>query len=717
MKQYFNDSPIENVEQDTFGVANFAKALAKSLLSIKAPIGSTIALQGPWGSGKSSAVNLIRKEIGQSCSANLVVNEFKCWWFRGEEALALAFLQAVHDAIEPSLGEKAEAAFKSLSKRILQAGPVIGAGLTAVNPILGAFTGAASAYLDKLFSGKDSLEKLHRELSEALACQQKRFLIIIDDLDRLKPAEMLSVFQMVKSVGRLPNVMYLMVFDRALAEKAVNDICPSEGPHFLEKIVQAGFDLPMPLQSDLNHAVLSAFDEICGEMPEDQHVRFFNVFYDVVAPYVTTPRHVARLRNAISVTWPAIANEVDRADFLALETIRLYEVGLYNAIFENSTDLVGARGRNDNDNVRNRRFEKFLKNIPEGRHETVKTALQRLFPNMEEITYGNDSQEIWDAERRVCVQKHFRTYARLSLSEEVLPTATIDELVLRCDDEAYVKDLFIDASQRRRKNGESYVPVYLDALMGKAKKIPLNKVKPLMHALFFIHDRIDLEVDRAKGFHSIADTSLRFHWLIRRLTFDRFSLEERSSIFREIVPDAALGWLVDFTSSAWNQHHPREGRQSEAEETSLTTEEHAGELRQIALGRIRGAAADRSLIAQADLISILFEWRELAGNDPTEVLIWTKEILVDDEIVVRFAEAMTGESWSYSMGFDGLGDRVSKRTVKVRIDKDYDIIDQDAFRASLERIVREARLDKARLNIVSTFLEAWERDRSGKRRK
>ena len=43
-----------------------------------------------------------------------------------------------------------------------------------------------------------------------------------------------------------------------------------------------------------------------------------NIFYDVVVPYITTPRHVARFQNAISVTWPAIANEVNLADFIAL---------------------------------------------------------------------------------------------------------------------------------------------------------------------------------------------------------------------------------------------------------------------------------------------------------------------------------------------------------------------------------------------------------------
>jgi predicted KAP-like P-loop ATPase len=45
---------------DRFGIDRFALALAKSIKDIESPIGTKIAINGPWGSGKSSAVNLIR---------------------------------------------------------------------------------------------------------------------------------------------------------------------------------------------------------------------------------------------------------------------------------------------------------------------------------------------------------------------------------------------------------------------------------------------------------------------------------------------------------------------------------------------------------------------------------------------------------------------------------------------------------------------------------
>jgi hypothetical protein len=48
-----------------------------------------------------------------------------------------------------------------------------------------------------------------------------------------------------------------------------------------------------------------------------------NIFYDVIAPEMRTPRDLIRLTNALAVTWPAVGGEVDRADFVAMETVRL----------------------------------------------------------------------------------------------------------------------------------------------------------------------------------------------------------------------------------------------------------------------------------------------------------------------------------------------------------------------------------------------------------
>ena len=68
------DSPISEPKQDRFSIDPFARALARSFKELRSPLGTVIALNGPWGSGKSSAVNLIRHHLkGDQDDKELVV--------------------------------------------------------------------------------------------------------------------------------------------------------------------------------------------------------------------------------------------------------------------------------------------------------------------------------------------------------------------------------------------------------------------------------------------------------------------------------------------------------------------------------------------------------------------------------------------------------------------------------------------------------------------
>ena len=188
----------------------------------------------------------------------------------------------------------------------------------------GTLSSGAMNWLSDQIHTDDTVEKLHEELTKVLSDQGKRFLIVIDDIDRLAPDEALLMFRLVKSIGRLPNVIYLLVFDRHLAESIVSERYPSEGPHYLEKIIQAGFDIPMPRQADLNEELLRQIEALCGAPAPEDMVRFMNVFYDVIAPEIRTPRDLIRLTNALAVTWPALrrASTVSRFTFEPLKVAR-----------------------------------------------------------------------------------------------------------------------------------------------------------------------------------------------------------------------------------------------------------------------------------------------------------------------------------------------------------------------------------------------------------
>lgn len=54
------DTPIQEPSQDRFGRAALAESLAKQIQQADASEGLVVGVLGPWGSGKTSFVNLVR---------------------------------------------------------------------------------------------------------------------------------------------------------------------------------------------------------------------------------------------------------------------------------------------------------------------------------------------------------------------------------------------------------------------------------------------------------------------------------------------------------------------------------------------------------------------------------------------------------------------------------------------------------------------------------
>ncbi|GMO78767.1 KAP family P-loop NTPase fold protein [Bradyrhizobium ottawaense] len=692
----------------------------KSIRKIKSPEGTVIALNGPWGSGKSSALNLILHHLTDATEkGELAIVNFACWWFRGEEALALAFFRELYAGIGPTLGDKFKKALPKIGARLLKAGSVVSAGsdLAGVTAGVGTLASSAMSWVADFIKTDDTVEKLQGELTKALAEQDKRFLIVIDDIDRLAPDEALLIFRLVKSVGRLPNVVYLLVFDRELAEAIVSERYPSEGPHYLEKIIQAGFDVPRPRQVDLNNELLRQIESICGSPPEDSIVRFMNVFYDVIAPEITTPRDLVRITNALSVTWPAVGDEVDRADFVGMEVIRILRPSLYRTLRSNKHQLCGTGDRHGRSG-RDQESEMntlFLDAVSENNKQRVKRSLMRLFPRLESawnnLSYGADSATRWGRDRLVCSEDHFDSYFRFAVGDEVLSRAELNEFISKASDEAFVKASMRAALGVIRRDGSTKAKLILDELNLHATSVDREDVGPLLKALFEIADELDVESDKERGF-SFGDNELRIHWLLRSLTRGRFDLTARSTLFVAACQTASLTWFVDFALSAHSDYHPREGKQPSAETDCLTTEADAEALYAIALKRIRTASKSSELASSKRLGYLMFRWRDLAADQGLKVKKWAKKQMKVDAMIAVFAKAFTSHSWSQGVGMFGLGDTVAKRNTNANVESLDQVLDRNQFRKRVEEVAAKGGTDDA-AKAVSDFLSAWKKKDAG----
>lgn len=705
------DHPIERPEQDVFGFDPFARAIATSIAGLKSPEGLVIGIHGPWGSGKSSAVNLVKHHLtkgGLKRAEDLTLVEFNPWWFSGADALAIAFFREMDSSVGKSLPAKARTVLRSMGRKLSGASPLIEVGVNlATAGTGGTAAGTGAKVVGDFLDGKQTVLEEHAKLAKALRSARRRFVVVIDDLDRLSVDDALLVFKLVKSAGRLPNIVYLMVFDRVLIQTAIEERFPSEGPHFLEKIVQAGFELPPPEPHDLRNLLLKNVIRIFGQIPADQETRFMNVFYDVVAPNVALPRDIVRLTNALEVTWPAVAGDVDAADFLAMESLRQFWPRVHRAIHDNKTLVCGhelsfiPQGQaKDHCNAQ------LLGSVSEQEWPQLQKALMRLFPALENAWKNNfydaEFEREWRQQRRVCVETHFDPYFRLTLSDQAASAKEIEAFLVSADDPDFVRDALHQALATPRRRGGTRAAVLLEELTVRAPLVPEATIKPLIMGIFSIADELHVAADKAEAF-SVGDNFLRIHWLLNQLVAERLEIAQRDEVLESAARTATLRWLINFARRCVHEQEPAPNGRRPRE--PLTSAGASGRLRALTLARVEAAAAEGAFIRLPDLVSNLFSWRDLIGDGGADRLrAWLAERLDDDALVEALARSFISVGWTQTAG-----DVVARREPRLNRDSVQALVDPVSFRARMTQILSMKDVEAGRREAIEQFEAAWVR--------
>ena len=700
----FNDAPISCPEDDRFAIDPFARSIAKCIKRLPNPVGSVVAVHGRWGSGKSSVINLVGYHLDHPDNG-LIIIQFQCWLYRSEDALTVGFLQELHAGLGPVLSNssKARKALRKLGGRVLGAsGNLLG---VVVGEFVGAFWGriitSASRTFENLIKTNEGTEALQHTVAEALRQSTQRLLVVVDDIDRLSPEEALVIFRLIKSVGRLPNVIYLLAYDRNTVEKAVEKRHPSEGPHYLEKIIQMGFDLPEPTQEQLITMLRSKIDEVFGNTGNNNPIHWENLFLAIVVPEIRTPRDVLRLSNTLSVTYPAVRGEVEPADYLGLETLRLFRPSVYRAVRSQKSRLVGFGfdGPHGNHDQKAERYEQlFLSQEPEGDRARLKDGLGRLFPQLESVwsNVSDSGDERWAKQRRVCSSEHFDTYFRFSISQYTVPLSEIQELIRRADEPDIIRSLFKDALNVHQVEGRTKASVLLDEVRYHSSTMEIQKVGPFLQTLYCVADDLLGASDSDRDLESI-DNRLRLLWLTRALLMDRIELPARSEILVEACKSASIGWLVHIGYSVFKDEQPVPLAER------LTTEEAASRIRDLALQRLREAAKDGSILGLSDLAYILFLWRDMVEGKSEEVREFCTTALGNDQSVVKLARAFLRSSTSHSSG-----DLVSRKHDRVEVEGIKTLMDADFFRTRLQEVLQKPTMGADDKDIVQRLLVAWD---------
>ena len=347
-----SDTPVSVPAEDAYGFAPFAKNLAKAIRVTPSPHGLVMAINGPWGSGKSSMLNLVKYELKTVLEhEGPIVIEFNPWWFNGRDQLATQMLT--------QLGEKLRGGD---SKFLVGAGNLMSEYSSALSAMVALSTGIpwidkpVNFLLKRLKYKPKEVHKIKADIAQRLKDSDRRILLIVDDLDRLTPDEIREVFRVVKALADFPNVIYLLSFDKAVVADSLGKSLAVDGSAYLEKIIQASFALPAVDSTRLQRKLFTELDALAGSLPtvQPESTYWGNVYFDGLNTFFNKPRDIVRLMNVLAVTYPPVAGEVNPVDYIALECLRIFAPHIYRTIRDNKDMFAGfiSEGRDERDATR-----------------------------------------------------------------------------------------------------------------------------------------------------------------------------------------------------------------------------------------------------------------------------------------------------------------------------------------------------------------------------
>lgn len=405
---------------------------------------SVIALIGSWGAGKSSVLNMIRNELSVpegSVEDAWIVVDFNPWHYQDLPSLQTGFFRELHSSLptDPSWTKARE----SVSK--------IGRAVAPVGSLGSLFGLDASKIIEAAadwIGGDESLASTRLQADKALRGVGRPVLMIVDDLDRLSPDELLLVLKLIRLTGRLPNIYYLVTYDEdtlldALSRTGlVGSDDSRRAVDYLEKIVQVRLDLPPLREQQASKWVDNALNSFASRfevaLSEEDSARFSRAYHAHIRARLNTPRSIKRYFSQVEAFFQPVRSEVDVVDFLLITWLRTAEPLVYELIVAEKADLLGAISAWTVKSILNKEDPKERKElwrlhlararVSATNLEGVAEVLGQLFPRFEDVwrEVGSESRSHKAASGRIAHPDYFDRFFAFGIPPEDISDSVVE---------------------------------------------------------------------------------------------------------------------------------------------------------------------------------------------------------------------------------------------------------------------------------------------------
>ncbi|MGE7990322.1 KAP family P-loop NTPase fold protein [Pseudomonas sp. NPDC089554] len=686
-----SEAPIRTKLEDRLRRTDYAERIAQVLSELSPREGRVFSIRGGWGYGKSSLKYLVIEQLGaKSKTADWL--EFNPWQWGDGNAIARALFSQIADQLGGDLSKdglaraeklrkygailtsisaplKKTSGDNSLISSVLTSASVVFvassigfdlpnvAKIAAGLAVLAIVTSLAGRWLT--IKGRDRsnepLDKIREQLESHLQKLKQPLIVFVDDIDRLEPDQIRLLLRQVKANANLPNIVFVLLFQPSIVERALDPVADGDGRAFLEKIVQANFDLPaVPVQT-VQTIFTEQLSELAGRYATEangfEDVRWGNALFGCILPHVRNMRDARRLISSIAVHLPLHATgdllEVNLIDFFVLETVRVFEPDLHMAIFrERSLVLQERRFSGDRrDPEFKAAAERLVESTQAEDRDYARNTIRFLFPPIEwafgGTHFSSNFRTQWLSAKQVCTSRFFPRYFELQTAVgEMSEQRFVDFLAAAATEDTL-------ASSVAEIESDGLLSSLAARLDESVERLPLETPEVLLPGMFLIAQK--LVASDGDPFSSPWVCAWRAtSWYLKRIPED-----QRGGLALEAL---RVTKGLSIASMLIHLSDPAErGDEDRSDVEPALDLETIEAMKVVWLNLVRAQSIDvKAMLEDPDLVRLLYRWKEYSA-DQDEPRRWLLEAIDTDQGFVEMATSMMSTGRSHTAG-----DRVSK---------------------------------------------------------
>lgn len=338
------------LQLDKLSRKGYAEIAAAALRKVPSSAGLVVSIEGAWGSGKTSALAMIEALLlmNEALTSPLIVH-FNPWLIGDKDALLRHFLSRIASAVKlndsSSDGLKVAKEIKAYAKvfdlvKLIPGAEPWASMIKSVVEATSEATGAVSEYKTP------DIEAYKLRVEEALRNFDRPIIVFIDDIDRLFPLEVFEMVRIIKAVGGLPRLGYVVAWDPVYVSGALEKLGVPQAESYLDKIVQVRMPLPslsLVARRKLIESALDGLDpEALRQRFRNQDDRLGSLYHSGLRDLLGQPRDVVRVFNAVRMMEPLLRDEIVFADILGLAALSVKAPAVFDLLRKKPRLFVGA---------------------------------------------------------------------------------------------------------------------------------------------------------------------------------------------------------------------------------------------------------------------------------------------------------------------------------------------------------------------------------------